>query len=249
MNINKTVIAHILSELLIIGGVSYFFHRKCTFLQQQIDEMQKKIDKLGGQEYLNSLKRQETFETQTVQHINKLYSILNTFKMNSPSNLSSPFSSFPMENNMSTTGFASFDKQEKQITNSTNTTTSTNATPANPFLSTLSMMGPLTSVISVMMDKKPHPSELFADFDKQKIEVVDDDDNPPEVLDKEIENELQDLQSLSLSPYKTKLVKSQNTPSSTVSSSTASSSSVSSSPSPMSKMSSKSSVSVSPSKS
>ena len=199
MTIDKTLISHVIAELIVISGLSFYYHKKCGNLQLQINELNSKLEKMNGINYLNSIKRHEQFESQTVQHINKIYSILNnsnnvnmnilpnidSFKVNNDNGVKENFYSPSMTN----------------VNNYNNNNNNPVAKPqTNSLMSTLSMLGPLTTMFKVVMEPKPpHPNDIFDNIDiksqlnNRKIVEVEDDDT--EVLDDELKDELNDLRS------------------------------------------------------
>lgn len=171
MPIDKLTISHIVSELIIISGVVFYYHRKCTHLQQQINELNLKLEKLNGVNYINSIDRHEQFEKQTVQHINKLYSIINSIKTQNVDNIDKQVNlNFKNSNDM----FVPLYKEKENIrehysnqsSNQSGVTRSIDTSISNPFMNTLSMLGPLTTMFKVVMEPKPpHPDEIFNNID------------------------------------------------------------------------------------
>jgi len=219
MPVDKIFISHVVSEIIIIIGVSFYYHKKCSNLQTQIQELNNKLEKLNINNYLALIERQKHFEQQTVQHINKIYSmlkgispdILNTrnslYQENNFSNLQKHENVQFEHPNISEGFYPRTNEQTFQMDNipvSTENKVNSNVEkkpPQNPFLSTLSMIGPLSTMFQVVMDKKPpHPDEIFknlnvdnANESKKIVEVEDEVDSS--TLDKELEDELNDLNS------------------------------------------------------
>jgi hypothetical protein len=212
MPIDKIFISHVVSEIIIIVGVSFYYHKKCSYLQSQIQELNNKLEKLNVNNYLSLIERQKHFEQQTVQHINKIYSMLNSRNISPQEQqnmYNNQFGSFPTterfsnsqkyENMTFETENFSLDKDTVQ----TNSKVEKKAAPQqsqNPFLNTLSMIGPLSTMFQVVMDKKPpHPDELFKNIDNvngtKKIVEIEDEQIDTVTLDKELEDELNDLKS------------------------------------------------------
>ena len=202
MTIDKTLISHVIAELIVISGLSFYYHKKCGNLQLQINELNSKLEKMNGINYLNSIKRHEQFESQTVQHINKIYSILNNSN-NVNMNILPNIDSFKVNNdNGVKENFYSPSMTNVNNYNNNNNNNNPVAKPqTNSLMSTLSMLGPLTTMFKVVMEpKKPHPNEVFDNIDiksqlnsRKIVEVEDDDDT--EVLDDELKDELDDLRS------------------------------------------------------
>jgi hypothetical protein len=208
MPIDKIFISHVVSEIIIIIGVSFYYHKKCSYLQTQIQELNNKLEKLNVNNYLSLLERQKHFEQQTVQHINKIYSILNSRNITSPQEQQNIYDnnqySFPNTQKYENMTFEtdSFSLENKEITRQSNVQVEKKSPqqPQNPFLNTLSMIGPLSTMFQVVMDKKPpHPDELFKNMDNSNVskKIVEIEDEPidPTTLDKELEDELNDLKS------------------------------------------------------
>ena len=200
MPIDKIFISHVVSEIIIIIGVSFYYHKKCSYLQSQIQELNNKLEKLNVNNYLALIERQKHFEQQTVQHINKIYSIVNSRgntnniqNLNSQNNESMNFEqmSFPTEN-------------EKTITIEKKTQSQPQS--QNPFLNTLSMIGPLSTMFQVVMEKKPpHPDEVLKNAKIVEIEdeISSNEKIDTETLDNELEDELNDLRSTSTTAVNT----------------------------------------------
>jgi hypothetical protein len=188
MPVDKILISHVVSEVLIICGVTFYFHKKCARLQQQIDELNSKLEKLNANSYMSSLKRQEQFEVQTVQQINKIYSILNnmnnlnnTNNINNIENISTGFK--PVYNEPIRENYNSV-QQESQVNNQ-GLQSNKPQPPQNTLLSGLSnglsMLSslPISTMFQVVMKDKPHhPDDLFQNMDinkelnKNKIDSV-----------------------------------------------------------------------------
>jgi hypothetical protein len=212
MTIDKTLITHIVAELIVICGLAFYYHKKCSGLQLQINDLNSKLEKMNGINYLNTIKRHEQFENQTVQHINKIYSILNNNVGNL--NLNNGTNSLNM-NNISNSdilrtnndsiireNFYSHSNESASLL-SQQTQLQQKPQVSNPLMNTLSMLGPLTTMFKVVMEPKPpHPNEIFENIDiktqlnnQQKIVEVEDDDINSETLDNELKDELNDLRS------------------------------------------------------
>lgn len=221
MNIDKKLISHIVAEFLIISGLSFYYHKKCTNLQLQINDLNIKLEKMNGVNYLNSIKRQEQFENQTVQHINKIYSILNNPNNINNSNVgfnNNPvIDSLKINNEIIKENFYSPSlnetPQQSNFLQSHNVTQKNQS--INPLMNTLSMLGPLTTMFKVVMEPKPpHPNEIFENIDiksqlnTKKIVEIEDSDNEinSEMLDNELKDELNDLRSNVTSTFNTPIL-------------------------------------------
>jgi|LauGreDrversion4_2_1035121.scaffolds.fasta_scaffold14585_1 hypothetical protein len=211
MSVDKILISHIVAELIVITGVAYYYHKKCSTLQSQINDLNTKLENMNGINYLNSIKKHEQFEAQTIQHINKIYSILNNTNpmyMNNISNINDKQQSDnsikehfypPNINNMNSSIITN--QINKQTPNSSTHNKSNIST--NPLMNTLSMIGPLTTMFKVVMDPKPpHPDELFNNIDINKelnsrkiVEIEDDVEVNEDELNDELKDELGDLHS------------------------------------------------------
>ena len=222
MIIDKKLISHIVAEFLIISGLSFYYHKKCTNLQLQINDLNVKLEKINGVNYLNAIKRQEQFENQTVQHINKIYSILNniTNNTNIGFNNNPVIDSLKINNEIIKENFYSPSSnetpQQSNFLQSHNVTQKTQKTQtSNPLMNTLSMLGPLTTMFKVVMEPKPpHPNEIFENIDiksqlnTKKIVEIEDVDNEinSEMLDNELKDELNDLRSNVTSTFNTPIL-------------------------------------------
>jgi len=222
MPVDKIFISHVVSELIIIIGVSFYYHKKCSYLQSQIQDLNNKLEKLNVNNYISLIERQKHFEQQTVQHINKIYSILNSRNVSPQENqniynnqYSTSFSTDNMNFNPDriTEGF-SLNGTKDTLNSTEKTQVSTEKKQSqNPFLNTLSMIGPLSTMFQVVMDKKPpHPDELFKNLNvdnvngTRKIVEIEDDVNEQmdtTTLDKELEDELNDLKSATVTAVNT----------------------------------------------
>ena len=180
MAIDKTLISHIVAELIVICGLAFYYHKKCSSLQLQINDLNSKIEKMNGINYLNTIKRHEQFENQTVQHISRLYSLLNMNNginnVNNVNNVNSISNSDILRTNNDSI------IRENFYSNSTDNINKTENIPlqqpssqqqqlpkppvSNPLMNTLSMLGPLTTMFKVVMEPKPqHPNEIFENID------------------------------------------------------------------------------------
>lgn len=72
----KNSMLHVAGEIIIIGGLTYMFSKKITELNNKISELQTKIEQDGGD------KKFQEFKKETSQHINNLYSIIETLSNN-----------------------------------------------------------------------------------------------------------------------------------------------------------------------
>lgn len=78
MEVSKLMIAHIATEVVVIGGISFFFHKRIVELNTKIAELEKKLEKAEGCKCTSSEggSTGEAFQQQTTQHINNIYSII-----------------------------------------------------------------------------------------------------------------------------------------------------------------------------
>ena len=197
MPIDKIFISHVVSEIIIIIGVSFYYHKKCSYLQSQIQELNNKLEKLNVNNYLAFIERQKHFEQQTVQHINKIYSILNS-RGNSHNNQNINLQN---QENMifEPIGQMSFTTENEKTIPSEKKPQTSQQQSQNPFLNTLSMIGPLSTMFQVVMEKKPpHPDEVLknakiVEIEDERTSSVEKIDT--EMLDNELEDELNDLKS------------------------------------------------------
>lgn len=210
MSVDKILISHIAAELIVITGVAYYYHKKCGSLQSQINDLNNKLENINGINYLNSIKKQEVFEAQTIQHINKIYSMLsnaNPMYINNMSNINDNKQLIdiarPVDNSIKEHYYPT---NTSQINNKQTVSNVSNQSvaPTNPLMNTLSMIGPLTTMFKVVMDPKPpHPEELFNNIDINKelnnrkiVEIEEDDTEVNEdELNDELKDELGDLKS------------------------------------------------------
>lgn len=90
MDSTKIAIAHVAGEIVIIGGISFYFSKKITALQNENEELKKRIESLekgesgGGGLNPEQLDEFLKFQKQTTSHINNLYSVLKQIAENQP---------------------------------------------------------------------------------------------------------------------------------------------------------------------
>lgn len=178
MAVDKILISHIVAELIVICGLAFYYHKKCNGLQLQINDLNSKIEKMNGINYLNTIKRHEQFENQTVQHINKLYSLLNNMNsgINNVKNVNSISNSDILRTNNDSVIRENFYSHLNDNINTTENIPLQQPSSqqqqlqkppvSNPLMNTLSMLGPLTTMFKVVMEPKPqHPNEIFENID------------------------------------------------------------------------------------
>jgi hypothetical protein len=78
MESSKIMMAHVATEIIVIGGISFFFHKKISQLNQKIQELEKKIDEKheSTSSCQHDPQKFEEFRQQTTGHINNIYSLL-----------------------------------------------------------------------------------------------------------------------------------------------------------------------------
>jgi hypothetical protein len=215
MPVDKILLSHIVGELIIICGVTYYYHKKCNTLQLQINDLTSKLENLNGINYINSLKRQEQFETQTVQHINKIYTMLNNMN-NNTNNMNNLTFPIPLNesgymntmHNMNTTKTENVIKEHyhsgstQNLQNQSSNQSSNQKQITNPFMNTISMLGPLSTMFKVAMTPSPpHPDEIFSKIDIRSelnnkiVEIEEEPEIDSAILDNELKEELKELQS------------------------------------------------------
>jgi outer membrane murein-binding lipoprotein Lpp len=87
-NISKVTIAHVVGELVVIGGLSYFFNKKLTEVNSKVADLEKKIEILEKNGNVTdtskfiSIEQFNHFQQATTQHINNLYEIIRQQSLN-----------------------------------------------------------------------------------------------------------------------------------------------------------------------
>lgn len=86
MDSSKLLMAHITTEVIVIGGISFFFHKKISELNTKVSELEKKIETFEKLEKREGSSHSEDrfvtteqfthFQQQTTQHINNLYTVI-----------------------------------------------------------------------------------------------------------------------------------------------------------------------------
>jgi hypothetical protein len=228
MTINKITIAHIVSEILVVSAVAFYFHKKYVALQTQVQELVNKIEKLNLERVSVLCQKQEQFETQTTQQINKIWSILNQQPMyQQPMYQRSEYQrpvfvpQFDIDSSDKEPVREKYRGNEnKKEEIKTETVKPKEKTSFNPLQSAMSMIGPLSTMFQLATDRKtPHPSEVFQNVNIEAVihnqptqssaKIVEIEDEQVDVvaneiaekdLDKELEQELQELCTPMISP-------------------------------------------------
>lgn len=73
MESSKLMMAHIATEVIVIGGISFFFHKKIAELNAKVVELEKKLEKCGPISGGIPEEQFGQFQQQTTQHINNIY--------------------------------------------------------------------------------------------------------------------------------------------------------------------------------
>jgi len=80
MDASKIMMAHVATEIIVIGGISFFFHKRISELNTKIAELEKKLEKCEGctgtAEGGITGEQFGQFQQQTTQHINNIYSAI-----------------------------------------------------------------------------------------------------------------------------------------------------------------------------
>lgn len=183
MTLNKLTIAHIVSELLVVSAVAFYFHKKYIALQTQVQELVAKIEKLNLERVPIVCQKQEQFEAQITQQINKIWNVLNSsmpamypreFNQRPEFNQRQEFNQRPVfvpqynvdsskqESVRENYANSNSNKETKKETSQNENTKPKEAKPFNPIQSALSMIGPLSTMFQLTTDRKtPHPEEIF----------------------------------------------------------------------------------------
>ena len=78
MESSKIMMAHVTTEIIVIGAISFFFHKKISNLNQKIEELEKKIAEKheSNSPQQHDPRKFEEFRQQTTGHINNIYSLI-----------------------------------------------------------------------------------------------------------------------------------------------------------------------------
>ncbi len=71
-SMNYTFIGHIVSEVLVIGGLSFYFNKRISNLEQEVLQLRESLKNIGGGDNEELLQ----FQATTQNHIKNLYSII-----------------------------------------------------------------------------------------------------------------------------------------------------------------------------
>ena len=184
MSINKQQIIHIVSELVIITGISIYFNSKVKKLANHIETLENKIIQqeqvIQNHEQL-LLRLMNNFEIMNVNVTN----IQKSFQQNN-NNEENIKTKTKLKNNKKNKSSYSDDKKEEELLKNTTPSLQTIFSHNIPNEQIFIMEMPINPINMMNMNK-----EQIIQSDKVE-EVIDDD----EFLDKEIENELKELDDL-----------------------------------------------------
>lgn len=191
MDASKIMMAHIATEVIVIGGISFFFHKRIAELNTKVAELEKKLEKCegcaGASEGGLTNEQFGQFQQQTTQHINNIYSairqIANTINGAPPLETAPPTPTQPTQNKMKEAQQQMKEAQmrEAHIREMRKKVAAANASPPDQTpLSSLSLTPENTN-------GQGHTKIELIDDDEEKKEI------PDEELDDELEDELRDL--------------------------------------------------------
>jgi hypothetical protein len=185
MSINKQQIIHIVSELVIITGISIYFNSKVKKLANYIETLENKIIQqeqvIQNHEQL-LLRLMNNFEIMNVNVSN----IQKSFQQNNNNEENIKAKTKLKNNKKNKSSSSSDDKKEEELLKNTTPSLQTIFSHNIPNEQIFIMEMPINPINMMNMNK-----EQIIQSDKVE-EVIDDD----EFLDKEIENELKELDDL-----------------------------------------------------
>lgn len=80
MESSKIMMAHIATEIIVIGGISFLFHKRISELNTKVAELEKKLEKCegcsGGDSSGITEENFTQFQQATTQHINNIYTAI-----------------------------------------------------------------------------------------------------------------------------------------------------------------------------
>ena len=78
MDPSKIMMAHIATEVVVIGGISFLFHKRISELTAKVSELEKKLEKCESGTSDGGITGEQfgQFQQQTTQHINNIYSAI-----------------------------------------------------------------------------------------------------------------------------------------------------------------------------
>ena len=185
MSINKQQIIHIVSELVIITGISIYFNSKVKKLANHIETLENKIIQqeqvIQNHEQL-LLRLMNNFEMMNVNVSN----IQKSFQQNNNNEENIKAKTKLKNNKKNKSSSSSYDKKEEELLKNTTPSLQTIFSHNIPNEQIFIIEMPINPINMMNMNK-----EQIIQSDKVE-EVIDDD----EFLDKEIENELKELDDL-----------------------------------------------------
>ncbi|MDD4931575.1 MAG: hypothetical protein PHG66_05550 [Candidatus Colwellbacteria bacterium] len=187
MDASKIMMAHIATEVIVIGGISFFFHKRIAELNTKVAELEKKLEKCegctGASEGGITGDQFNQYQQQTTQHINNIYSairqIANTINGGAP-----PLESAPTQPSQNKMKEAQQQMKEAQIRESRMRDMRKKVSFVHSQVSP-SDQTPLSS-LSLTPENTNGQTKLEL-IDEEKKEI------PDEELDDELEDELRDL--------------------------------------------------------
>lgn len=199
--ISKMSMAHIAGEIILIGGVSYLFHRRINDLNSKINELEKKIESLeekketDGDESSSSVTNEkfETLNKQVGHHINNIYSMIRQLAK-------SPHSPPPSPMYQSETDEREY-KMKKTADNQKNDSLEKKQNSTSSNIASQQHVNKVKNVDKVLSFSLASISTV--PVRKSKVEIVEDSDEEDSkenvvdetVLDDELEDELKELEN------------------------------------------------------
>lgn len=184
--IPKLTIAHIASEIIIIGSLSYLFNRKITELNTKITELEKKVETSnGGGTNVDAVSSEHFmhFQKETSQHINNLYSIIRQMA-----------SSIPDDQRQADRQVERpVDRPQSRVERQVDRQVVVDNRRSNPISDDINRHYRQTH-ISIASMAIPQPQQTT---NSSRVEVVEDDEDVKindEDLDQELEDELKELE-------------------------------------------------------
>ena len=195
MDSSKMLIAHIATEVVVIGGVSFFLNKRISDLTAKVSELEKKLEKLEGCSSSNGGIPEEEFnkfQQQTTNHLKNIYAIINGISNDIAQNQNvSQQQVPPPQSRQFVNRGEREDKREEMKRNSRIQVSSESQNTGNTGnTSNTGNTGKKTVQFQESLSLTPEPHH-----NKINIEVIDDDHKeiPEEQLNDELEEELRAL--------------------------------------------------------
>jgi len=193
MDVSKIMMAHIATEVIVIGGISFLFNKRISELKTKVAELEKKLGELEKREGCSSSpeggitdEQFGQFQQQTTQHINNIYSAIRQIANTVNGGGVGATTSSPTPNNHTHT------RTQNGRTPHPQHTVPLKQYPRHHPLHPQNQQQTLLSNLSL----SPENTNGNGNSPRAKLEVIDEKEKkeiPIEELDDELEDELKDL--------------------------------------------------------